>query len=430
MGKYSSDTIFALIDCNNFYASCERVFNPKLWGKPVIVLSNNDGCIVARSNEAKALGIKMAVPYFEMKDVIEKNNVYVFSSNYTLYGDMSRRVMNILSTFSPDIEFYSIDEAFLVLNGIFENNITGYCKNVRSTVMKWTGIPVSIGIAKTKTLAKIANEYAKKHPIYGGVVDLSNVDKEKKDGFLKKMVVEDIWGVGKQYARLLNFNRIYNAYEFTYMSEEWVKKNMSVVGLRTQLELRGTACIELSDSPQPQKNILASRSFGRPVECFKEMHEAVSQYVTRAAARLRKQNLAAGNISVFLATNRFKPEEKQYSNSISYSLPEPTDYTPDLIDYAIALLKKIYKDGYKYKKGGVLLNDLVPNDIIQQNMFDGGLNIKKKALMKTVDSINMEWGKDTLKNASVGIRQKWDMRRQFCSPRYTTSWNELLTARI
>jgi DNA polymerase V len=422
------ETIFALADCNNFYASCERVFDPSLNHKPIIVLSNNDGCIVARSNEAKALGIKMGVPYFEIKDIIDKNHVHVYSSNYTLYDSMSTRVMTILSSFTPEIELYSIDEAFLLLNGINIHNLTDYLKKIRHTALRWTGIPVSIGAAKTKTLAKAANEFAKK--VYGGVLDLATCRESMIDELLSQLPVEDVWGIGHQYAKLLNYYNIKTAKDFKHMSAEWVKKNMTVMGTRTQMELRGTPCIDIDDQPTAQKGIMASRSFGKPVESLEDLKEAVSLYTTRAAVKLRKQNTLAGSIYVFLATNRFKPEDKQYSNGITYELPEPSDFTSDLINYAINMLEKIYREGYKYKKAGVMMVNLIPNGTLQQNLFQKTGSDKKKALMKVIDKINLNWGTNTVHAAATGVNNpRWKMRREFMSPKYTTSWEELPKAK-
>lgn len=418
-------TIFALIDCNNFYASCEKIFVPSLRDKPVIVLSNNDGCIVARSNEAKALGIKMAVPYFEAEHIIKKHNVKVFSSNYALYADMSKRVMSILSQFSPDVEQYSIDEAFLSLNGIVK---PGYCAHVRNTVMKSTGIPVTIGVAKTKTLAKAANEIAKKDSSLKGVLDISS--EEDHSELLKKLPVEDVWGVGFQYAKVLKHYGVFTAYDLTKVSPEWIKKNMSVTGLRTIMELKGTPCIELEEAPPAKKGIMSSRSFGTPVRSLDELGEAVSDYVTLAASKLRKQHSIAEHIYVFIQTNRFKPDEPQYSNGLSYTLPSPTAYTPDLIFYAEELLKKIYKPGYKYKKAGFMLSGIMPEDNVQRSLFGDGNLKKKNRLMNVLDKINLSWGSGTLSMASSGIQQKWQMKRVYCSPRYTTNWNEIPVVKV
>ena len=415
--------VFALVDCNNFYVSCERVFNPKLEGKPVIVLSNNDGCAVARSEEAKAL-IPMGAPAHLYQDVIKKHNIAVYSSNYTLYSDMSERVMGILSQFTPEIEIYSIDEAFLNLTGFINYNLTEYAKEIRATVKKWTGIPTSIGIGSTKTLAKIANKLAKKNRMCGGVFDITA--HPRQDDFLRSVDVEDIWGVGRQYANLLKRNGIHTAFDLKNAPDHWIKKNMSIVGLRTVWELRGIPCIELEEVAEPNKQIIRSRSFGKPVESLEELKEAVSAHASRASEKLREQGLVASYISTFIETNRFKPEDPQYGNSAGWNLPEPTAYSPELIRYAIANLERIYKQGYRYKRAGVVLMGLVPQDQIQLNLLHSARPYSRdKALMNSIDSINSHWGSDTIRLAASGIKQAWQMRRARLSRRFTTNWNEL-----
>ncbi|MDQ1266391.1 MAG: Y-family polymerase, partial [Bacteroidota bacterium] len=294
-------TPIALVDCNNFYASCERVFNPKLYGKPIVVLSNNDGIIVARSDEAKALGIKMGEPLFKIQDLVRRHNIQVFSSNYTLYGDMSCRVMRVLEQYSQDVEIYSIDEAFLSLWGMERNDLTEYCRNIRNIVRQWTGITVSVGIAETKTLAKLANRIAKKNPKFGGVLNL--IGDPNIEEYLKITLVEDIWGVGRQYTKFLNNHGIKTAYDFVNSNDKWIKKNMTVMGLRTCFELRGIPCIKLEYAVPAKKAIVCSRSFGKPVIEKQELHEAVSLFTTRAAEKMRRQNSAASLLTVFLRTN-------------------------------------------------------------------------------------------------------------------------------
>lgn len=415
--------IFALVDCNNFYVSCERVFNPKLKDKPVIILSNNDGCVVARSNEAKALGIGFGIPFFKCKNLLKKHNVYVFSSNYVLYGDMSHRVMDTLQQFSPEIEFYSIDEAFLSFDSFTKINLTDYGNQIKETVKKWTGIPVTIGIGQTKTLAKTANKIAKKNPEYNGIFDITN--HTQIDKFLEKLNVSDIWGIGCQYTRLLNRHGIYNACQFKYAQDNWVKKNMTLTGLRTVRELRGESCIPFEQVTPSKKGIACSRSFGKPVETLKELKEALSTYVTRAADKLRSQDSVVSFIHVYLATNRFK-DEPQYSNSITSPIPMPTSYTPDLINLALKNLEKIFKPNYRYKKTGVILLEILPKDKIQLDIFsDASKKKKKEKLMKTIDKINHKWGKDTVKYLSSGIKKPWKMMRKKLTPQYTTNWNEI-----
>ncbi len=421
------NNIFAHIDCNNFYASCERAFNPKLKDKPVVILSNNDGCIVARSDEAKQFGIGMGVPYFKVKDIISENNINVYSSNYTLYGDISERVMNILSEFTPNIEYYSIDEAFLSFYKIAENDLTAYGHKIRQTVSKNLGIPVSVGIAKTKTLAKIANEFVKKNPRLNGVFDISNFSKMEK--LLRQVPIHDVWGIGSQFAKMLMKNKVYSAYDFRYTDEHWVKRKMGVVGLRTCLELREIACINIDEIVKAKKGIMSSRSFGRYETKLSEIEEAVSQWTTRAGEKLRNQKSVCRSVYVFIQTNRHKLHEKQYSIGKTITLPEPTSYTPELIKNAIYVLRKIFRSGYKYIKAGVYLSDIYPNHNIQLSAFENNDHDKHKSAMGAVDGINFIWGRDMIKFASSGIEQDWRMKMCFRSNRYTTCWDELLTVR-
>jgi len=418
-------SVLALVDCNNFYVSCERVFNPKLKGRPVVVLSNNDGCVVARSEEAKAFGIPMGAPAFMYEGLFKMHKVETYSSNYTLYADMSRRVMATLAQFTPEIEFYSIDEAFLDLSGFTYMNLTEYAKKIKETVRRVTGIPISIGIGPTKTLAKLANRLAKKNAMCGGVFDITN--HPRLDDFLSSVKVEDVWGVGAQYTKLLNRNWISTALDLKNANETWVKKHMTVVGLRTVLELRGIPCIELEDLNEPNKQIIRSRSFGRPVQNLQELKEAITLHTTRAAEKLREQKSVAFHISAFIETNRFKTEEAQYSNSAGCYLPEPTAYTPLLIKYALQCLERIYREGFKFIRAGVVLIDIVPEDQIQLNLFVPSRPLKKdKSTMKAVDRINVKWGSNTIKYASSGLEQSWRMKRAKLSPRYTTNWDEML----
>jgi DNA polymerase V len=414
--------MFALVDCNNFYVSCERVFNASLENKPVVVLSNNDGCVIARSNEAKALGITMGVPFFQNKDLFRKNNVRFFSSNYSLYGDMSCRVMTTLQQFTPDLEIYSIDEAFLSLDGF--TNLTDHGRRIRSTVKQHTGMPVSIGIAPTKTLAKVANKIAKKNLSLQGVLDLATVD--VLDNMLAAVAVEDIWGVGYRYAAMLNRHGITNACQLKNADDAFIQKAMTIVGLRTVHELRGEPCIELEHSPPPKKAIGSSRSFGTPVVELEELLESVSDYVSRAAEKLRSQNSSAATVQVYLTTNRYK-KEPQYANYLSCTLPAPTSYTPDLIACAQACLKAIYRKGYRYKKTGILLTGLTPANGLQLNLFtDSRRNCAgQKSIMGAVDALNQRYGRNTVQFASSGIDKRWKMLQSYKSPCFTTRWGEL-----
>lgn len=417
-------SIYALVDCNNFYVSCERVFNPKLEGKPVVVLSNNDGCVVARSNEAKALGIQMAIPAFKCEDIIKKHNIYVFSSNYTLYGDMSQRVMETLSQFTPEIEIYSIDEAFLSLAGFDYLNLIEYCRHIKDTVKKWTGIPVSIGIGPTKTLAKIANKIAKKNPEFDGVFNIT--DHPEIDRFLGRIEVEDIWGIGSRYARFLKRHNIISALQFRDVQDSWVLKHMTITGLRTVRELRGIPCIKLEQTIPAKKGIASSRSFGRPVESLSDLSEAVATYIARAAAKLRKQKSVASYVHVFINTNYFKKEEPQYSNFFSIRLHVPTAATVELIKIALQGLKKIFKNGFRYKRAGVILTDIIPENLVQMSLFQPERRTdRKERLAMTIDKIKADLGRDVVQYAAEGINKPWRMRQAKRTKRFTTKWDEI-----
>lgn len=416
-------TVFGLVDCNNFYVSCERVFDPGLEGKPVVVLSNNDGCIVSRSNESKALGIKMGQPAFQIEDFLKQHNVQVFSSNYALYGDMSHRVMSTLSQFSPEMEMYSIDEAFLVLSDLPISDLTEYGRCIRDTVKQWTGIPVSVGIGSSKTLAKIANEIAKKNPQYNGVLNLT--DHPQIDSHLQLVDILDVWGVGYQYTKLLRKHGINTALDLKHAYDAWVKKRMTIVGLRTVLELRGISCIELDDVPSPRKSILCTRSFGKMTDSITDVREAVAFHTSRAGAKLRSQRLAASGMHILITTNRFK-DEPQYATTASIALPLATSYTPDLIRHALHLLDSVFKPGYRYHKVGVMLTDIVPDTTIQLDMFTTETDRERKQLlMETLDNLNARWGKDSMKYAAAGVSRGWSMRQSRLTPGFTTDWRDL-----
>ena len=420
----ASPPLFALVDCNNFYASCERVFNPRLNGKPVIVLSNNDGCVVARSNEAKALGIGMGVPEFMVRNIIRAHHVQVFSSNYALYGDMSQRVMETLGQFCPDLEIYSIDEAFLSLSAFRSRNLAEYAATIRATVKQWTGLPVSIGIAETKTLAKIAGDVAKKTP--GGVFDLLTYP--DRESLLDQTPVADVWGIGKAHSKFLHGHGIGTALEMSRVDDQFIKRHMGIVGLRLVMELRGLSCLELEQCPPPKKGITCARSFGKAITKLSEMEEAVSNYVTRAAEKLRSEQLLVTTLTVFMHTNQFK-DDPQYSNSLTVKLPVATDTTHELITAALQGIRKIWRDGFAYKKAGVMFVGLVPADQIQANLFDGNDRTRAKKLMAALDSINERFGSGTLQYASSGIAKEWKATFNRRSPAFTTSWDELPVAR-
>lgn len=412
--------MFALVDCNNFYASCERVFQPKLVGKPVAVLSNNDGCIIARSNEVKALGIEMGAPYFQIKHLIQQYGIAVFSSNYTLYGDMSQRVMDTLREFTSDVEVYSIDEAFCDLSGFSHFNLNDYCHMLRNKVKQWTGIPVSVGVAPTKTLAKLANKIAKKA---NGVVVLDNPESIK--AALSRVEVGDVWGVGRQSTKLLNSYGVKTALDFANLPDHWIRKNMSIVGLRTAHELLGISCFSMEDAPKPKKSIIVSRSFGQPVTTLEGMLEAIISYTTRAGEEMRSQGLVAKNIQVFLNTNRFN-NDAPYSNAITLEFPIATSYTPELIQYATAGIKRIYKQGFRYKKCGLMMMGLTSQHTPQFDMFETQDRDKQHSVMAALDAVNNRWGSSTMFYAGAGIKKSWAMKRSLKSSHYTTEWSELL----
>lgn len=411
----------ALVDCNNFYASCERVFKPSVEKKPVIVLSNNDGVIVAASKEAKDLGLAWK-PYFKVKDIIKKYDVQVFSSNYTLYGDMSHRVMTTLEQFTPNVEIYSIDEAFLNLEGFERLDLNEYGKKMRDTVKQWTGIPVSVGIASTKTLAKVANRFAKKNPSCNGVMNIMNG--ENIEELLRRTDVNDVWGVGRQYGKMLKRYDINTAWELSKANPQWVKKRMTVMGLRTVTELNGTPCISMEYAPPPKKGIVSSRSFGYPAKTYKDVKEAVALFTSNAAEKLRRQKSAAKFLTVFLRTNPFK-EVPQYHNGCMVEFPVYTNATAEMLEYAEKAVKQIYKEGYEFKKAGVMLTDIVPDDKVQPSLFDKVDRIKLAKLTSIIDKVNMKMGSDTLFYAGTGVERNWSMKRDMKSPHYTTNWNEL-----
>ncbi len=420
-----SEKIFALVDCNSFYVSCERVFNPKLREIPVVVLSNNDGCVVSRSDEAKKLGIKVGTPYFECEALFKKHGGFAFSSNYTLYGDMSSRVMEILSTFSPNMEIYSIDEAFLSFSNFVFTDLLSYGKYIKETVQRWTGIPVSVGIGMTKTLAKVANKIAKKN---NGVFITGN--DEENTAILENFDVADIWGIGQQYTKLLNSYGIKNARQFRDADDKWVQKKMTIMGARTLMELRGISCIDLEEVTQPKKAIISSKSFGKSIETLEGLREAVATYVSTATYKLRQQHSLAQCLSVFIMTNRFK-DEPQYANSILIKLSMPTCYTPELIEYAHKGLERIYRSGFRYKKAGIMLTDIIHEDHLQFNLFiNPEVNVKRIELMKVVDKVQQRFGKQAIFIGAEGIAQEWSMQRTKLSPRFTTQWNEILNIKV
>jgi DNA polymerase V len=416
--------MFALVDCNNFYVSCERVFQPRLEGRPVVVLSNNDGCVVARSDQAKALGVPMGAPAFKWRDFFRSRGVCVFSSNYALYSDMSDRVMELLSACAPQTEIYSHDEAFLYFPGAERAGLREHAESVRRGIAKRTGIPVSIGLARTKTRAKLANRLAKKDPHFAGVLDLEG--RPDRDSLLKEVEVKDVWGVGSRYARMLNRHGIRTAFDLAGADDRWVRKKMTVVGLHTVLELRGIPCIELEQAPSPAKSMLRSRSFGRPVTDPGELREALTAHVQRACERLRRAGQVTGCVHVFLQTDRFKPGP-QHCPCTSRALPYPTDHTPDVLVPALALLESIHRAGVEYKKAGVLLTALEQRRGRQRTFRDRDpqREARERRLMDVVDYVNARYGKGGLRYASAGTDKDWEMRRERMSGEFTTKWSDI-----
>ncbi len=400
----------ALIDCNSFYVSCERLFNPKIRKKPVVVLSNNDGCIISRSTEAKALGIKMGEPYFKAKDIIMKNKVEVFSSNYSLYGDLSRRVMRTLKRFNSAIEVYSIDEAFLDLSNFPDSEVEKVGKEIRETVLKWTGIPTSIGIAKTKTLSKVANHIAKKKK--SGVTSLIGI--ENIDPILEKVEINDVWGVGRQLTKFYHKNGIYNAKQLKNKSNTWVKKNSNVLGSRTAMELRGIPCIDIETTQSKRKSCVVSRSFGQRIEKYQELKEAVANYCLNASEKIRSESLIAKSITVFVRTSPFQSRFGYYSNSKTIDFAISTNNSIEIVKTALVALDSIFKNGYRYQKAGVMLTGL-SNEDGSKNLFSSEKDEKIKGLMKSIDNTNYRYGRSTLSLASAGVQKRWNMRRDHSS---------------
>lgn len=413
--------MYAIVDCNNFYASCERLFNPKLWNKPIVVLSNNDGCVIARSNEAKEIGIKMGDPYFQIQKICKRYKIHVFSSNYAFYGDMSRRVMSVLEANWPETEVYSIDEAFLELSGLSAGGIGEFCNRLQSEVKQFTGIPVSIGIGQTKTLAKLANYVAKKQlktPVFN---ISSNIH------WLSTIAVDEIWGVGRKWSKKLHLMGIHTAQDLANFDSRLIKRRFNVVLERTALELRGIKCIELEET-QAKQQIISSKSFGQMQTHFQPISEALSNYAARAVEKLRRQHSKVGYLSVFITTNRFRKDLPQYSKSIGYRLVNPSDDIREITLISKMCLKHIFKEGYSYKKTGIMLGELSDKSIHQETLFDcidEELSAKKDKLMTVFDKINRTFGRDSIKVASAGKSSPWAMKSAFKSPNYTTRWRDL-----
>ena len=428
---------YALVDCNNFYASCERVFAPRLNGKPVVVLSNNDGCVIARSDEAKAVGIPMGAPLHEYENTLKRNKVAVFSSNYALYGDMSARVMESLSQFTPAVEVYSIDEAFLGLDGFEASMLPDHLRQMRKSIRQWTGIPVSVGVAPTKTLAKLANRIAKKYTT-DGVYILD--DPALMTRILGDIEIEDIWGISKRWGARLRQMGITSALDLQRASPRQIRQALSVVGERIVHELNGQPCLELEEV-QPKQTIMSSRSFGTMISDLKNLEEAVASYTARAAEKLRHQQSRAGGIYVFIRTNRFRQQDPQYSNAAMIGFDEPTSDTAVMIKAAVSVLRRLYRKGYRYHKAGIMLTDLTEGGAEQMSLFSMSPAIQNSRKtgdrrMAVLDKVNARMGQGTLFHATEGtstaaIRRrkpngaKWRMRSRFKSPSYTTRWSDL-----
>jgi len=423
-------TVLALIDCRNFYVSVERVFNSTIRTRPVLVLSNNDGCVVALSEEAKQLGIRRGMPLFECQHLVDTHQVALFSSNYALYQDFSDRVMQTLSVFAPRQEIYSIDEAWLDLAHVEPAQLPAYGRTMQATVQRHTGLPVHVTIATTKTLSKIAHEILKQQPEYQGVLSIVTIPAEEIDTFLAQISVDDVWGIGAHFALALNAMGIYTARQLKDANMFVLKRRLNVTVQRTVLELRGVSCLPLAPHPKRKQHIASAKTFSRPVETLDDLSAAIATYAARAAEKLRSERSIAGSISVFITTNRFKKQDPQYSPSASRTLHLPTAFTPTLMRTALDALLSIYREGYQYKKAGVLLSDIRPQEHLQFDLF-GAFSLSQHhtqaRLMHAIDIINRLWGQDTIYFGAQGLARArtWQMRQERRSPRYTTRWNEL-----
>ncbi|MCD4737159.1 MAG: Y-family DNA polymerase [Bacteroidales bacterium] len=419
-----TESVFALIDCNNFYASCEAVFQPRLAGRPVVVLSNNDGCVISRSEEAKAAGVKMGVPVFTIKEIIEENNVAVFSTNYTLYGDISQRVMNTLASFTPEIEIYSIDEAFLQLQ-LAQDKLSFFDlgKKIKNTVETWTGIPVSVGLGASKTLAKAAGYLAKKIEGNKGVCEIPK-DTEGEN-LLDHIRIENLWGIGEKYSLFLQKNNIFTALELKNADDRWIRSHLGVMGQRIVSELNGTVCYPLNNNPDDKKEICTSRSFGKPLKKFEELEVATVSYVSRVGEKLRKQNLLARKLLVFIMTNKYATGP-QYVNYKMIQLPVPTNNSSDLIHYTVIGLKHLFREGYLYKKSGIIVSELIPEQGEQLFLWQKGDSAKTRKLQKLMDELNLKEGKSKVRFAVEETNEFWKMKQEKLSQAYTTRWNDIM----
>ena len=419
--------MFALVDCNNFYASCERVFQPQWEGKPIVILSNNDGCVIARSNEAKTLGIPMGAPAFKYQVQFKRQGIKIFSSNYPLYGDMSNRVMSILEKFTPNVEIYSIDEAFLEFKGFDFFDLEGEVMRMKKQTQQWTGIPISIGIAPSKALAKIANKIAKKFGSNtGGVYCINNEKKRVKA--LKWTKIGDVWGIGRQHKKRLEYLGIENAWQFTLLSEDWVKKHMSVVGVRIKRDLMGLPTIQLEEIQPPKKCIATTRSFEGAISNFSDLEERISTFASSCAEKMRKQQSSCSTMLVFIKSDPHKKNTVPYQNSYVLNLPYITDSNIILSKYAVIGLKKIFKKGISYKKAGVMIMGLTPTTKRQLSLFDNN-NVKHISIMQSVDKIHKRFGPHKIKLANQDLNRTWKMKQQYLSSRFTTELSEIITVK-
>ena len=414
----------ALIDVNNFYVSCERVFNPKLRDQPLVVLSNNDGCAISRSNEAKQIGIRMGAPWFECQPLAKKHGVKVLSSNYALYADMSNRVMSLLRDFSPQQEVYSIDECFLDLTGI-QGDLADYGQQIRQRVLQWTGLPVCVGIGATKTLAKLANHCAKKMTQFDGVCNLNQLSADSLKHLLQSIDVSEVWGVGHRLSAQLKKLGIHTVYDLQQADVRYLGGQFSVVMAKTISELNGVCTIALEQIRPARKQILSSRSFGQTVCSLDDLAEAVTKFTSRAAQKLRSQHSLAGGVYVYIRTNPYRPLDPQYSQGMSVSFPCPTDDTGHLVQGALWGLRHIYQAGYRYAKAGICLMELVDVDAQQQDLFIASAS-PRAALIQTLDQLNAKLGRDVVRLASEGMGYRWKMRQENKSPNYTTRWQDIL----
>ncbi|MEI8185421.1 MAG: Y-family DNA polymerase [Chlorobiaceae bacterium] len=426
--------MFALVDCNNFYVSCERAFNPALRNRPVVVLSNNDGCFIARSNEAKAIGLGMGAPAFKSRELLRRCNVAVYSANFSLYGDMSARVMKTLAEFAPELEIYSIDECFLDFSGFGRFNLAEYAEEIRKTVQRNTGIPVSIGIGSTKTLAKAANRMAKKNPALRGISILAS--QPEANTALHSMDVEDIWGIGRRYSELLHHNNIHTAYDFAVAPSPWVRKHLHITGSRVQEELNGRSCLSLELVRPPKQTICTSRSFGSSVTTAEELQHAVAHFASRCALKLRREGSKASLLTVFASTSPFAAKEKRCWSTKTLSIPKASNDTLLLLKVARLALDSFYRSGYEYKKAGVIVAGIVPAVGAEQtalSLFDTDpyreQHDRTDLLMEAFDAVNSRYGAGTLRIAS-DTSSGWKQRQEKLSPRYTTRWSDIIEVRV